>query len=460
MSEAVTSFGLSLLLKTADGAGGGEGTITLPGIGVGVTVPAPIIQTGGSGGGSGGSGGTPAVLDPNASGFTDFVGCRVSSVFTATKEGTITTTSNGQVISERRCGHIRVKHTNVTIRDCVIEGTSNNMIQNDAGTNANLRVEWCTGVGSEPSSNFIGYNGYHLYRCDMSGSADGAKINGNCTVEECWIHDLGRWRISSGGLTHNDCLQSTGAGNSSNITIVRSLLQQDWRTTSIIKITSERGDVGQNGPVLIEGNRFLPAGEVNGTEWDGSSNDTRINIGIYLTKKGSFTAPRNVTIRNNTFVDNFRLGLYNIDNSAQVTRTGNVLSDGSLIGGQQGGGEDPGPQPVDLTFTALPIPIVLEGMSITTDDPPPLPDVEVTLGAIGVGVTVPGDMEITRETVVVNPPEEGDEGGEEPQETLDRPQRVRRARGLEGYVRRRWAEPDAGVRSTPLGGRYRTGGSG
>ena len=458
MSQSVTSFGLTVLARAA---ASGAVTVDLDSaIAVPVATVSPVIQVGSSGGGSGGGGGTPTVLDPNASGFTDYVGYRTSEVGDLSalpKEGVIVSSSNGQVISGRHCSAIEVRHSNVEIEDCLVAGTRRNLIENFAGKNANLTIRWTTLVGGEPSSNGGGYNGYTAYRCDVSGSADGFKANGEVTIEECWIHDLGRWRVNGGGFTHNDCVQCTGAGNSSNINLLRNRFEQNWRTTSCCKFTSESGNVSN---VLIEGNRFIPGPDDQDNDGDGQTDDT--NYAIYVTKKSQYTAPQNVRILNNTFVVGFRVGKFSIDAAADVVRQGNVDSDGTLIGGQTPGGENP-PQPVDIVFDGVEarVSVVVEGMAITVGAPPVLPDVELEFPTpIGVSAVVPSDSIVTLDASVENPIDEGDEDDGEQVVTVN-PTPAARVDGLAGQVRTRFPSR-AGVRlaDRPVGGlasRYRRG---
>lgn len=84
-----------------------------------------------------------------------------------------------------------------------------------SGTTHPFTANWCT-VASAASDGGDGmnYNNYTAYRCRIGGSTDGAKINGNVTMTECYVRTM-----SQDSADHNDGLQNyAGSGN---VTIVR-----------------------------------------------------------------------------------------------------------------------------------------------------------------------------------------------------------------------------------------------
>lgn len=84
-----------------------------------------------------------------------------------------------------------------------------------SGTVHTFTLNWCT-VESDTSDggDGINYANYTAYRCRIGGSSDGAKINGNVTMTECYVRTR-----SQDSADHNDGLQNNGG--SGPVSIIR-----------------------------------------------------------------------------------------------------------------------------------------------------------------------------------------------------------------------------------------------
>ena len=153
-----------------------------------------------------------------------------------TREGSITTTANGQVISGRKCGTIKVNHTDVIIEDCDIDGNPGR-VHADAPTYAitiataahRLTVRHCNVAGwkssmAPPNANdhYFGY-----LNMDWRTGSDAFKLAGSGTVVEyCYVHD----KSFEGTVDqHADLLQSR---KSSGFTIRYSRLMGPYQTAN------------------------------------------------------------------------------------------------------------------------------------------------------------------------------------------------------------------------------------
>lgn len=113
--------------------------------------------------------------------------------------------ANGVTITKRwfKSGLV-MDRTNVTLTACRFdEGVSGYY----SGTHRQFTLNWCTvdppGAAQDDG---IHYQDYTAYRCRIGGCSDGAKINGGCTLVECYILVKGQ-----DSADHNDGLQAVGS---------------------------------------------------------------------------------------------------------------------------------------------------------------------------------------------------------------------------------------------------------
>lgn len=111
--------------------------------------------------------------------------------------------ANGGTITKRWFqGGLIMDRDNVTLVACRAPNFSGYW----SGVNHPFTLNWCTvdrpGTAGDDGINFTNYT---AYRCNIGGSSDGAKINGNIVMRECYVRTK-----SQGGLDHNDGLQNNG----------------------------------------------------------------------------------------------------------------------------------------------------------------------------------------------------------------------------------------------------------
>lgn len=148
-------------------------------------------------------------------------------------------------------GMLRVSTANVIIRNCYIN--SNDFWGVDADGSTNLLIEDCTFIGTVQGNACVldGGGGGTYRRLNISGAQDGAKMNTNALMEDCYIHDL-----SSTAESHNDGIQF---GTANGITIRHNYI--DSRDTSAILMGGGEARVRAIN-CLIE-NNYLNGGGYN-----------------------------------------------------------------------------------------------------------------------------------------------------------------------------------------------------
>lgn len=244
--------------------------------------------------------------------------------------GNLTTTTAGQVIENLRItGKLTIKHANVTVRNCLLEGLTagatspsySSITAYDAlspGTNVydcTIRGE----VDSVYSANGMQGRDINLYRCDISGLVDGVGAQrSNVGVYGCWIHDLRwfSWSPYHSDGTHNDGIQLHGGG--SNFTFRGNSIEVGYKGTSCIIVTQ---DLGACSNVTIDKNWFI-------STWPTRSEACATAVNISQT--GASTAPMTgVSITDNRFS---ALTTWRVNHAALIDRgtydiatiTGNV----------------------------------------------------------------------------------------------------------------------------------------
>ena len=131
-------------------------------------------------------------------------------------DGDVTLSESGQVYAGYRVhGNIVVSAPNVTIRDSIANGISNQ--------SSGLIVEYATIVGPGLDA-AVQYSDYTLRYTEVRGTFDGLKLFQNTTLENVWVHDMVRGGgphpsgcagsgNSEGGYTHNDGAQISGGSH-------------------------------------------------------------------------------------------------------------------------------------------------------------------------------------------------------------------------------------------------------
>jgi len=146
---------------------------------------------------------TGAALGPNAvnvDGWPDDsnTGSRHATMLTS---GTLTTSSNGQVI-ERHGGKVIVRHNNVTIRDCILNaGLYHVDLSTHLSTGAAITgtlIEYCTMRGADPGVGTGNVGVYYrsrpnnttIRRCNISWMKSGAfgVVGSGLLLEDNWMH--------------------------------------------------------------------------------------------------------------------------------------------------------------------------------------------------------------------------------------------------------------------------------
>ncbi len=117
-------------------------------------------------------------------------------------------------------GFVRVSAKNVTIRNTIVRGgppKCNSSVVYVTSAAASLVMEDSEIAPSYPNACLDGVWAQHatLTRMNIHGAVDGVKAYDDTTVQDSWIHDLGRFASDpnqNGGPTHNDAVQ-TYVGN-------------------------------------------------------------------------------------------------------------------------------------------------------------------------------------------------------------------------------------------------------
>jgi hypothetical protein len=116
--------------------------------------------------------------------------------------GSMVSSYNGQVIEGVRGSVIRIAHSNVTVRGCLIEGGGTYGFYNNptfGSTYTGTVVEYCTFVGGDPpidksavlASSAVSTGIAATFRnCEVTGWSSGFSAYGGVAVEYCYVHDF------------------------------------------------------------------------------------------------------------------------------------------------------------------------------------------------------------------------------------------------------------------------------
>lgn len=136
---------------------------------------------------------------------------------TLTVSGAVVSTADNQTIEGLFIlGTVRIRHNNITLRQCAITVDDFACVACDAGTPANLVIEDCliagitgsaTGIQPDNAAGNI-IRRCNIYRTYDKGIAIGAD---NQIIQDNWIHDLGRDQPQAGPTgDHIDGIQGSG----------------------------------------------------------------------------------------------------------------------------------------------------------------------------------------------------------------------------------------------------------
>lgn len=220
--------------------------------------------------------------------------------------GSITVAEDGAVVEGLDVsGTITVTANDVTIRRTRVRTSGARYGISVASGARGTLIDEVTIVGTDDDCGIgIVHAHYTVRRSNISGCVDGLRVGHHTTVEGNYVHSL-RWFPGA----HTDALQSLGG---SNIRIVGNTLEARWRESTAAIIMGTHNAPLEN--VLIEGN-LLSGGTYT----------------LYLGEKfEGDPAPSGVRFVDNVWVaDSWKYGSHTVSSTADVTWSGNALSDGT-----------------------------------------------------------------------------------------------------------------------------------
>lgn len=213
----------------------------------------------------------------------------------------------GTVYKKHFTGNLIIDINNVTLRGCLFDSVVSGYLSGNHASGWTL--DYCTIINSPVvGDQCIQYQNYTANRCHIANGSDGAKLNGNVTITECYV------RVAQQAPDdHNDGLQNVG-GNGP-VTIARCNI--DCRP-----VGASGGNIGNAAIFLADGetglhtihDNLLAGGQVTLAMYDGATFNVQGNKFVRGSYGGSTHAmagpgsgPQNVTwgtIRPNTFSDN------------------------------------------------------------------------------------------------------------------------------------------------------------
>lgn len=132
---------------------------------------------------------------------------------TRTSSGSITTSSNGQIIENLNVsGRITVQHDNVTIRNVRVTNPNGVAITNIAAETDNLLIEdvELDGTGNATGASAVDFFNYTLRRANIHHYGEGPGCGNNNVIDEMYYHDP--LDLESTGA-HQDGVQCEGGNN-------------------------------------------------------------------------------------------------------------------------------------------------------------------------------------------------------------------------------------------------------
>ena len=213
------------------------------------------------------------------SGFPDATNTGVPLGTTLTSSGSVSSSSNGQVIEELDVtGTITITHDNVIVRKCFVTATAFYGINHNSG--ANLLVEDCE-IINPTSSGLLAISGAtgtyrRLNIHDSEG--DNVKLGSNTNLHDSYLHSPNPTETS-----HNDGVQ---INSGSNILIDGNRIDGNFQ--------------GQTSAIIVQtSNSAIDNLTITNNRLSGGS------YTLYLRDKGNgYGIPTNVTVTGNTWASN------------------------------------------------------------------------------------------------------------------------------------------------------------
>jgi hypothetical protein len=260
--------------------------------------------------GSSGSGTTGCVAHPSACGYPDASNTGASGTLTAS--GSITSTTNGQVIKNLDIhGFIAVTSANVTIENVKITATGDQFGGIDlVHSTGHTTITNVTIVASSAQLAGITARDATITRANISGGQDGIDswapntATGATVIEDSYIHDLARNTAVS---SHDDTIQTSGGDQTIKHNTLIPFTGGD-PMNACLQIGDLQGDLVQ---LTFTGNLC------DGGNYSINANGNNVNLG--KVKAGP------LTFTNNRFGRDYRYGVQaNLGSPFRTTWTGNI----------------------------------------------------------------------------------------------------------------------------------------
>lgn len=213
---------------------------------------------------------------PPTTGYPDASNTGVKAGITRTNSGSISTSSDGQVIQNLNInGTITVGHNNVIVRNVKITNPGGPAILQYGKTG--LVIEDCEidGTGNSGAEGAVGWGNYTIRRCNIHHFGEGLAANGGTVIEDNYIHDFTNW-ISAGA--HQDGIQLEYPGGD----VVR-------HNTILMGVDGANGTIhisSQPGSALIENNLLGSTGGKDISAAGGTWRNNKITDRLRLPPSG------------------------------------------------------------------------------------------------------------------------------------------------------------------------------
>lgn len=179
------------------------------------------------------------------SGYPDATNTGVLAGISRSNSGSITTTSDGQVIQNLNVsGSIQVNHNNVRIKNVKITNPGGDAIKLEPTKNG-LLIEDCEldGTGNTGAQSAVSLANFTIRRCNIHHYGEGISANGGTVIEDNYMHDFTNFIAAD---AHQDGIQVEWPGGD----IIR-------HNTIIMNVDGANAGIhvsGQPGAALVENN--------------------------------------------------------------------------------------------------------------------------------------------------------------------------------------------------------------
>jgi hypothetical protein len=174
--------------------------------------------------------------------------------------GNQTYSKKGQVISGLDIhGIVTITGANITFKNSIVRGPDSSPsclttgVIKAQGTNTTVQDVEVSPTAATACMDGVWTASATLVRLNIHGTVDGVKADGNTRIQDSYIHDLRTFAHDpnqGGGATHNDAVQSFGAG--SNIYLVHNYLNVSSHNNATYQLSQDRGIAARN--IHIESN--------------------------------------------------------------------------------------------------------------------------------------------------------------------------------------------------------------